>query len=107
MNVSIQTTTGLKVYKELIGREQAGPQRWEEKFGLATQLQPMDPKKLITVNGLEAAAAVPLPLTLQLFQLQKERAKQTRENQAWEQKVMPSESTYPISESSKARTDVG
>ena len=102
MNVSIQTTTGLKVYKELIGRENKGGAIWEQKFGLATQLKPMDPQKLITVNGLEAACAMPMPLELQLFQLQKESAKVKVANKKWEQKFMPTESTYPVSESSIA-----
>ena len=34
MNVNIQTSMGLRVYRELIDKETSSPMRWAQTFGL-------------------------------------------------------------------------
>jgi hypothetical protein len=67
MNVDIQSSAGLRVYRELIEKETGAPARWEQTFGVKSQLQPK--RSLLLVNDFEAAVSLPLPLSMQLFQL--------------------------------------
>ena len=70
MNVSIQTSMGLRVYRELIQNELSAPAKWEMNYGLHNQLKPIDRQKLVRVDGIEAANSLPMPLSVQLFHLQ-------------------------------------
>lgn len=56
--------------------------------------------KLVTVAGLEKAVSLPMPLELQLFALQRERARVTREGKAMEETIQPFLSRIPISQPS-------
>jgi hypothetical protein len=78
---------GLKIYRELIQREGKGAAVWTLNYGEEAQLKPVDPQKLVTVKGLENACAVPLPMTHQLFQLQRERVKHAQQAKAYEETV--------------------
>jgi hypothetical protein len=98
MNVDIQSSAGLRVYRELIEKETGAPARWEQTFGVKSQLQPK--RSLLLVNDFEAAVSLPLPLSMQLFQLQREKIKCVREGHAWECANLPKLSKIPISQTS-------
>ena len=100
MNVSLQTAMGLRVYRELIDKETSSPMRWAQTFGVDQQLKEQPAERLIKLNGFDAAVALPQPLTLQLFALQREKIKAIREGAAWEEKSFPFKSTFPVSASS-------
>ena len=100
MNTNISTSAGLNVYRELINRESAGNAHWHQEFGIEAQMKELDPQKLVTLGGFQAAVSVPLPLTLQLFALQKERRKTLREGRQMEEKMQPFLSPIPISQPS-------
>jgi len=60
MNVSIQNTIGLKVYKELIEKETSGPARWEANYGLEAQLKgKVDPAKHARSRSKPGPSGVP------------------------------------------------
>jgi len=104
MNTNIGTSDGLNVYRELINKEAAGNANWHHYFGFDAQLKAargeQDPRRLITVNGLEAAVSLPMPLTMQLFALQRERLKVAREGKIIEETIQPLRSNLPVSQTS-------
>lgn len=100
MNVSIQTAEGLKVYRELIEKETSSPARWAQTFGVDVQLKGVPKERLVRVNDFEAAVNLPMPKTLQLFAIQRERIRAQRESRAWERSNLPQFSTIPISQPS-------
>ena len=100
MNVNIATMMGLKVYRELIEKETSSPMRWAATFGVDQQLKGTDPQKLLRVDALENAISLPMPKTLQLFELQKERRRVLQDGRKWEEKCLPKFSTHPISQTS-------
>ena len=76
----------------------AGIANWHENFGAEAQLKPLNPQRLITINGMEKVSALPLPLTMQLFQLQREKQKLKREARAFDEEWMPKYSVQPVSD---------
>ena len=104
MNTNIGTSAGLSVYRELINKETAGNANWHHYFGFDAQLKAakgeQDPRRLITVNGLEAAVSLPMPLSMQLFALQRERLKIARDGKVMEETIQPFKSKIPVSQTS-------
>ena len=104
MNTDIGTSAGLGVYRELVNRESSGNTNWHINYGIDAQLKAAsgqaDPQKLITVNGLEAAVSLPMPLAVQLFALQHERRKLDKEGKVLEEKIQPFLSKLPVSAAS-------
>lgn len=96
-NVPLGQVMGLRVHRELIGREMRAVGAWEELYGNEALVKKRDVKLLQNLGKFEKLASMPMPLEVQLRMLRAQRMMQAQEISNYEKKTYPTRATYPVS----------
>jgi len=100
MNVSIYDSVGLLVYRELMSRENRCAANWEVNYGPAALQKSPDPQTMMNLGTFAKFASVPMPLEVQLRELQRERKEHNTLIDTVEKKTFPKRSDAPVSQMS-------
>ena len=98
MNVPIDNSIGLRVYRELMAKEAKGPAVWAMTYGIEALQKPPDPQMLLNLGKFSKYSSMHMPLEVQLQAIRKERNVQTVAVDNYEKRIYPQRSTIPVSE---------
>ena len=98
MNVPIDNSIGLRVYRELMAKEAKGPAVWAMTYGIEALQKPPDPQMLLNLGKFSKYSSMHMPLEVQLQAIRKERNVQTAAVDNYEKRIYPQRSTIPVSE---------
>ncbi|KOO31564.1 hypothetical protein Ctob_013849 [Chrysochromulina tobinii] len=98
MNVPIDNSIGLRVYRELMAKEAKGPAVWAMTYGIEALQKPPDPQMLLNLGKFSKYSSMHMPLEVQLQAIRKERNVQTAAVDHYEKRIYPQRSTIPVSE---------
>ena len=100
MNVPLQDSMGLRIYRELMHRENRCAAGWHHNYGPEALQKAPDPQSMINLGKFSKFASVPMPLDVQLRELRRERQDQSQKITAYERSAFPKESDAPVSQMS-------
>lgn len=100
MNIPLQDSMGLQIYRELMHRESRCAANWHFEYGPDALQKPPDPNSMINLGKFSKFASVPMPLDVQLRELKKEKAQQAAMISRYEKESFPKESDKPVSQMS-------
>ncbi len=89
MNVPLSDSTGLRIYRELMHREQRCAAMWRGNYGPEALQRKPDMNMMQNLGRFEKYASVPMPLDVQLATLRKERIRHTEEELEYQQNTFP------------------
>lgn len=98
MNVPLYDATGLRIYRELMGRETRCATSWHSNYGPEALQRTPDPTLMQNLGKFEKYSSVPMPLDVQLRALKQERRAQSAKTTRFEQATFPQYSTLPVSQ---------
>ena len=100
MNVPLYDGTGIRIYRELMHRESKCAANWHVNYGPAALQKKPDPQTMINLGKFSKFASVPMPLDVQLRELQKEKNEQAARIDRYEKDSFPKLSDAPVSQMS-------
>lgn len=98
MNVPLYDATGLRIYRELMHREQRCSTLWRGNYGPEALQRKPDPELMQNLGKFEKFASVPMPLDVQLRALQAERKEQGKSARTIEENSFPKLAKFPVSQ---------
>ena len=98
MNVPIDNSMGLRIYRELMHREGKSAAMWNLSYGPEALSKPPDPQVMLNLGKFAKFSAVHMPLDAQLKAIQKEHRVQTAAVDNYEKRIYPQKSDLPVSE---------
>lgn len=98
MNVPLYDATGLRIYRELMGRETRCATNWHSNYGPEALQRKPNPLLMENLGRFEKYASVPMPLDVQLRALKQERRAQSAKTTRFERETFPQYSTLPVSQ---------
>ncbi|KAL1499425.1 hypothetical protein AB1Y20_011630 [Prymnesium parvum] len=96
-NVPLGHAMGLRVHRELIGREMRAAAEWENLYGNEALTRHPDASQLQNLGKFEKLASMPMPLEVQLRMLQAQRVAQAATISKFEGRTYPHKAAYPVS----------